>query len=51
MITFVFVPLLLCSILIIVNLDDGTKYHLFYRLQQLPFFELTSDDSSFNLVF
>ena len=36
---------------IINNLDDSAKYRLFYHLQYLPFFELSSDDDSSTLIF
>ncbi len=47
----VVIILSLCSILIFCNLDDSTKYIILYRLQYLPFFELSSDDSSHTLIF
>lgn len=50
LIMFMFIPLLIGSILFIFLLDDGTKYQFFYYLQQLHLLELSPDYSSHTIV-
>ena len=50
LIPLIFILILLSSILVVLSLDGGARYRLFYSMQHLPFFELFPEESTHKLV-